>query len=112
VEAAEADDVRILKQMILVREQAMREKDVDTVMSQFSRDATWINSQGYYFEGKQSVLEFHGMLAETNPLDYRYEAGEARVRLLDSSNALVYYAWKMLWHEKGRPDEITNNEIG
>ena len=56
-------DSRQLAEMIAVREKAMIEKDIDTAMSQFSDDATWINSQGYFFEGKQNVLEFHSMLA-------------------------------------------------
>ncbi len=50
-------------------------------MSQFSDDATWINSQGYYFEGKDNVRKFHATLAgsatrdsgrhltETSPLE-------------------------------------------
>lgn len=90
----------------------MIEKDIDTVMSQFSDDATWINSQGYYFEGKQNVLEFHSMLAGNNLLGYLYQAGEPRIRLIDSSNAIVYYSWKMFWYQKGDPSDITKKEIG
>jgi uncharacterized protein (TIGR02246 family) len=105
-------DIATLTDMISAREQAMIEKDLDTVMSQFSDDATWINSQGYYFEGKQKVFEFHSMLARDNPLDYRYEAGKARIRLLDSFNAIAYYSWKMLWYERAKPETITNEEIG
>lgn len=101
-----------LAEMITVREKAMIEKDIHTAMSQFSDDATWINSQGYFFEGKQSVLEFHNMLAGRESLDYTYEAGEPRIRLLDSSNAIAYYSWKMFWFRKDNPAEITNEEIG
>jgi hypothetical protein len=63
----------LLADMIAVRETAMIEKDIETAMSQFSEDETWINSQGYYFEGRQNVLEFHGMLADSATRDYTYE---------------------------------------
>jgi uncharacterized protein (TIGR02246 family) len=108
----EADEVARLAEMIAVREKAMIEKDVETAMSQFSDDATWINSQGYYFEGKQNVLEFHEMLAGRESMDYTYEAGEPRIRLLDASNAVAYYSWKMFWFQPDNPDEITTEEIG
>jgi len=105
-------DALLLTDMIAVREKAMIEKDIDTAMSQFSDDATWINSQGYYFEGKQNVVEFHNMLAGRETLDYTYEAGEPRVKLVDSTNAIVYYSWKMFWFKKGSPEDVTNEEIG
>jgi uncharacterized protein (TIGR02246 family) len=105
-------DTLVLADMIRVREKAMIEKDIDTAMSQFSDDATWINSQGYFFEGKQNVLEFHGMLAGRESMDYSYEAGAPRIRLVDSSNAIAYYSWKMFWFAKGSPDNVTNEEIG
>ena len=56
--------------MISERESAMIEKDLDSAMSQFSNDVTWINSQGYYFQGKNEVLNFHNMLAQNDSLDY------------------------------------------
>lgn len=101
-----------LADMISVREKAMIEKDIATAMSQFDEDATWINSQGYFFEGKKNVLEFHQMLAGNDSLDYFYEAGVPRIRILDSSNAIAYYSWKMFWYEKGAPQDIVNREIG
>ena len=52
------------------------------------------------------------MLAGRESLDYTYEAGEPRIRLLDSTNGVVYYSWKMFWFEKDNPAEITNEEIG
>lgn len=103
---------RQLADMISVREKAMIEKDIETAMSQFDEDATWINSQGYFFEGKKNVLEFHQMLAGNDTLDYIYEAGVPRIRILDSSNAIAYYSWKMFWYEKGTPQHIVNREIG
>ncbi|MEJ2128230.1 MAG: nuclear transport factor 2 family protein [Woeseiaceae bacterium] len=108
----EQDVKRQLAEMISSREKAMIEKDIATVLSQFDDDATWINSQGYFFEGKENVLEFHRMLAADNPRDYFYEAGAPRIRVLDASNAIAYYSWKMFWYEKGVPEHIINREIG
>ena len=110
--ATGSDDLQLLAEMISVRETAMIEADLETAMSQFADDATWINSQGYFFEGKQSVLEFHQMLAEDNPLAYRYEAGTPRIRLNDDANAIVYYGWKMDWYERGQPANLVKEEIG
>ena len=104
--------VAALAEMIALRERAMIDKDVETVMSQFSDDATWINSQGYYFEGKDNVREFHAMLAGNGTRDYHYEAGEPRVRLVDSSTAIAYYSWKMRWFEKSDPGTIVHDEVG
>jgi uncharacterized protein (TIGR02246 family) len=101
-----------LTEMIAVREKAMIEKDIETAMGQFDEDSTWINSQGYFFEGKTNVLAFHRMLASNDSLDYIYEAGIPKVRVLDSSNAIAYYSWKMFWHEKESPQDIINREIG
>lgn len=106
-----ADSLR-LAAMISVREKAMIEKDIDSAMSQFTDDATWINSQGYFFEGKQNVLEFHSMLAGNDSLDYFYQAGAPRIRLIDSSTAIVYYSWKMFWYRKVTPQDTVNKEIG
>lgn len=106
------DDVVVLAEMITARERAMIEKDIESAMSQFSDDATWINSQGYYFEGKQIVREFHAMLAGNSTRDYHYVAGEPRIRLIDPSTAIAYYSWNMRWFEKEDPDTIVNDEIG
>lgn len=110
--AAETAIAMQLTDMISVREKAMIEKDIETAMSQFDEDATWINSQGYFFEGKRNVLEFHQMLTGNDSLDYIYEAGVPRIRILDSSNAIAYYSWKMFWYEKGAPQNVVNREIG
>ncbi|MCB0277855.1 MAG: nuclear transport factor 2 family protein [Calditrichaeota bacterium] len=106
-----AADSLILLQMIASRERAMIEKDIETAMSQFSDDATWINSQGYYFEGKSDVRNFHRMLAANDSLDYFYQAGKAKVRLVSPETAIVYYPWKMFWYKKINSD-TTFREIG
>jgi len=41
-----------------------------------------------------------------------HEAGVPRIRILDSSNAIAYYSWKMFWYEKGAPQHIVTREIG
>ena len=101
-----------LIRLINERENAMIDKDMSTAVSQFSEDVTWINSQGYYFEGKEVVKKFHHMLAENDSLDYYYEAGTPRIRVLDNQNALAYYSWKMFWYRKKIPTDTINKEIG
>ena len=110
-QSAKADSLEIAK-MISKREKAMINKDIITAMSQFSENATWINSQGYYFEGKDEVLKFHNMLAGRDSLDYYYEAGQPRIKILDNQNAIAYYSWKMFWYKKVNPTDTTFKEIG
>ena len=105
------DSLEISK-MILEREQAMINKDIQIVMFQFSDSATWINSQGYYFEGKNNVSKFHNMLTGNDSLDYFYEAGRPKIKLIDNHNALAYYSWKMFWYKKTNPSDTTFKEIG
>ncbi len=106
------EDSLEIAQMISVREQAMIKKEIQAALDQFSENATWINSQGYYFEGKEHVAKFHQMLTGNDSLDYYYEAGTPRIRLIDSKNALAYYSWKMFWHKKETPADTTFKEIG
>jgi hypothetical protein len=106
-----ADSLALIE-MISDREHAMIQKDIDAAMSQFSEDVTWINSQGYYFKGKAEVLKFHNMLAGNDTLDYYYEAGKPRVRIIDNNNAIAYYSWKMFWYKKLTPTDTINKEIG
>ena len=111
VDQSEKDSLA-LTQMIALREEAMIRKDVALVMPQFSEDATWINSQGYFFEGKKELEKFHIMFAENDSLDYYYEIGEPKIRFLDGNNALAYYSWKMFWFKKENPADTTYKEIG
>ncbi len=106
------NDSLVLAKMIRIRKEAMITKDIPTAMSQFSEDATWINSQGYYFEGKAEVSKFHDMLSGNDSLDYYYEAGKPKIRVLDSKNAIVYYSWKMFWYKKKVPSDTTFREVG
>ena len=87
-------DSLVLRDMIKTRERSMIDRDLPTAMSQFSSDATWINSQGYYFVGKEEIGRFHNMLASADTVDYFYEAGQPYIRMVDPKNALVYYGGK------------------
>lgn len=105
-------DSLTLLEMIADREQAMINKDIELAMEQFSDNPTWINSQGYYFSGLEEVRKFHGMLAGNDSLDYYYEAGTPRIRIIDKHNALAYYSWKMFWYKKDNTIDTTFKEIG
>lgn len=111
VESLRRDSTALLK-MIDEREKAMIKKDIRKAISQFSDNATWINSQGYFFKGKEEVKKFHAMLVENDSKDYYYEAGKPLVRVLDSTHALAYYSWKMFWFKKENPTDTTFREIG
>jgi uncharacterized protein (TIGR02246 family) len=110
-EMADAD-IAALEQMIHDRETAMIDHDVEAALAQFAENATWVNSQGYYFVGLDSVREFHRYLTQNEERDYEYIAGEPLVRLLDDANAVVYYGWRMIWHEPGDRDTVITDEIG
>ena len=112
IEKSSGKDSLTLVKMISEREEAMIKKDMDLAMSQFTEDATWINSQGYFFEGKSEVKKFHDMLSENDSLDYYYEAGKPKVRILDPNNALAYYSWKMFWFRKQNAADTLIREIG
>lgn len=107
-----ASDSLALAQMIAVREQAMIDRNLPLALAQFADDATWINSQGYYFVGKDEIAKFHGMLARNDSLDYFYQAGTPLIRVLDGETALAYYSWKMFWYRKTEPADTTTREIG
>ena len=101
-----------LVEMVLQREQAMTEKNVQGAISQFADNASWINSQGYYFEGKDEVEKFHAMLVGNDTTDYLYHAGIPRINIINSRTAIAYYSWKMLWYTKSTPADTTFREIG
>ncbi len=88
-------DIAALAKMVHEREAAMKTRDIASVMAQFSDDATFINAQGYYCANKAEVEAFHKQLMFREGVGYNYLAGKETVRLLDESNALVYYPWKM-----------------
>ena len=111
-EAIRAIDKQKIEDMIAAREQGMIAKDLASVMNQFSENATWINSQGYYFEGKPVIEKFHKMMFDNDSLDYEYLAGKAKVRVLDNQNASAYYGWQMNWIHRINTNDTVNKEIG
>ncbi len=52
--------------MINERENAMKKKNIDAVMAQFSDDATFINGEGYYLANKAEITAFHKGLVQTD----------------------------------------------
>ena len=84
--------------MVHARENAMKKKDISTVMSQFSDDATFINGEGYFLANKAEIAAFHKGLTQSDSIGYYYIAGRVHVRMLDDKNALVYYPNRMDWY--------------
>lgn len=107
-----SNDSLILEGMIQTRERSMIHKEIQPVMAQFSEDITWINSQGYFFKGIEEIRNFHLMMMGNDSLDYVYQAGKPRIRLIDSEHALAYYSWKMFWYQTHAPHDTVNREIG
>lgn len=106
------NDAQKLSEMILAREKAMISKNLVPAMEQFSEDATWINSQGYYFEGRPEIEKFHKMMFSNDSLDYVYVAGTPKVRILDNRNAIAYYGWQMIWINRVNRLDTVKKEIG
>jgi hypothetical protein len=106
------DDSLTLVKMVLVREKAMKIKDISTIMTQFSDDATFINSQGYYCANKSEIEKFHNELTYLDSTGYYYKAGNVHVRILDSNNAIVYYPWRMDWFNTFNANDTLNKEVG
>ena len=110
--AAASRDSAELAAMVAVRERAMIARDVEAIAGQFADDVTWMTGGGRFIEGKASVVEFHRGMMRNDSLDYRYRAGRARVRVLDTDDALVYYPWQMLWTSRAAPVDTALNELG
>lgn len=106
------EDSLALVQMIKDREHFMQRKDIQKISEQFSDDATWVNSQGYLFEGKHDLKKFHSALVNKKNRDYLYKAGEASIRFIDPKTALVYYPWNMFWYKNNDIKDTVFNEIG
>ena len=105
------NDSLALVKMVKARETAMKEKDIPAVMAQFSDDATFINSEGYYCANKAEIEAFHKGLTQSNSLGYYYTAGHVHVRILDKNNALVYYPSTMDWFKISNPNDTIEKEI-
>src|SRR4051812_14591547 len=105
-----ASDSLILVKMINERENAMKKKDIDAVMAQFSEDATFINGEGYYLANKAEIAAFHKGLTQSDSVGYYYIAGHVHVRILDDKNALVYYPNRMDWYRISNPKDTIEKE--
>jgi uncharacterized protein (TIGR02246 family) len=88
----------------------MKTKDINKVMSQFSDDATFINSDGYFLANKKEIAAFHKALSQTDSLGYNYVAGQVHLRFLDQNNALVYYPNKMNWYRLSNQKDTVERE--
>lgn len=106
------NDSLALVKMVNERENAMKKKDMAGVMTQFSDDATFINSKGYYFANKVEIEKFHHRLTQNDTIGYHYKAGNVQVRLLDRKNALVYYPWRVDWYNIANAKDTLVKEIG
>ena len=104
------NDSLFLIEMVRVRENAMKKKDISTVMAQFSDDATFINSEGYYLANKAEIAAFHKELTQSDSVGYYYLAGHVHVRMLDNKNALVYYPDRMDWYRNSNPKDTIEKE--
>ena len=105
------NDSLSLLQLVMVREKAMREKDIKTIMTQFRDDATWINSGGFYFRNKHEIERFHTNLIHMDTVGYTYKAGKPTVKILNAEFAIVYYPWEMDWYRIASPKD-TMKEVG
>jgi len=104
------NDSVALIEMIYERAKAMRHKNIDAVMAQFSDDATFINGDGYYLANKAEIAEFHKGLTQSNAIGYYYTVGNVHVRMLDENNALVYYPNRMDWYRVSNPRDTIEKE--
>ena len=103
------DSLSLIK-MIHARVEAMRYKNINTVMAQFSEDATFINGEGYYLGNKAEIAAFHKGLTQSDAINYHYTAGNIHVRILDEKNALVYYPNRMDWYRVSNPKDTIEKE--
>jgi hypothetical protein len=140
-EAFKEDSVALVK---MVRDRAIaREKhDIIAELSQFSDDATFINSDGLLLPNKKAIENhlkesnasgdssetFEIKLSEIQPptgvLLYRnfkgrwidlcdqYTAGNIKIRIIDKNNALVYYPWRIDSFLRSNPKDTIISEIG
>ena len=103
-------DSLTLLQMVRDRESAMKERNIDAVMAQFSDDATFINGDGYFLANKAEITAFHIGLTQSDSIGYHYIAGNVHVRILDENNALVYYPNRMDWYRFSNPKDTIEKE--
>ena len=64
--------------------QAMQTKNMEMFSSQFTDDAVWINTDGYYYAGRQAIANYHKGLFQ---MDYYIKHGKVLIRTSDDKNA-------------------------
>jgi len=107
-----ASDSLILLSMVQTRQLAMKKKDIPAVMKQLADDATFVNPGGYFYANKKEIQDFLITVNHLDTITYNYSAGNVDVRMLDGSNALIYYPWEMDWYNIKEPDKILYKEFG
>ncbi len=107
-----ASDSLILLSMVQTRQFAMQKKDIPAVMKAFADDATLINPGGYFYTNKKEIQDYLITVNHLDTITYNYSAGNVDVRMLDGSNALVYYPWQMDWYNIKQPGKILYEEYG
>lgn len=140
-EAFKEDSVALVK-MVRDRAVARGKHDIIAELSQFSDDATFINSDGLLLPDKKAIENhlkesnasgdssetFEIKLSEIQPptgvLLYRnfkggwidlcdqYTAGNIKIRIIDKNNALVYYPWRIDSFLRSNPKDTIISEIG
>lgn len=84
----------------------MGRRDLATIQAQYSPDITFINISGFYLTAGD-MARFDSVLFAYDSTHYR--TGRVSVRLLDATNALVYYGWRVDRFRKVAP---ILNELG
>ena len=62
----------------------MQTKNMEMFSSQFTDDAVWINTDGYYYSGRQVIANYHKGLFQ---MDYYNKHGKVLIRTSDDKNA-------------------------
>ena len=107
-----ASDSLILLSMMQTRQFAMKKKDIPAVMKQFADDATLVNPGGYFYTNKKEIQDYLITVNHLDTITYNYSLGNVDVRMLDGSNALIYYPWEMDWYNIKQPGKILYKEFG
>jgi ketosteroid isomerase-like protein len=101
-------DSLALLEMIQVREKVMQTKDIQTVVSQFREDATFINGGDYYVKNRSEIEKFQHRISQLQPgYTSAYQAGKVTIQILSPEFALAYYPWKIITIKTTSPTDTT-----
>ncbi len=136
------EDSLTLVKMVRDRAIAREKHDITAELSQFSDDATFINSDGLLLPDKKAIEKhlkeinssddssetFEINLSEIKPptgvllhrnfkgkwidLCDHYTAGNIKIRIIDKNNALAYYPWRIDSFLCSNPKDTIISEIG